>query len=218
MMGRVVYGVVNLGTPYLDDMRETLGSLFDIGVNEWGVSGEELAQAFVASGVAGQFERCNPAFVAGKSALDLLRLLAPFVDSDRPVPTEAQVSPLEDYWLGWSLAYYQVETGKTYRQIFEVVPYGELVAMYYPLHEAAEQKFVEVLNERLASAGTPTRLYRQRRLCDLTQKQLADASGVSLRSIQMYEQRQKNINHAAAETVYCLAFALHCSMEDLLER
>ena len=52
----------------------------------------------------------------------------------------------------------------------------------------------------------------------MSQKQLAEASGVGLRSIQLYEQRQKNINHAAAETLYRLAFALHCAMENLLER
>lgn len=77
---------------------------------------------------------------------------------------------------------------------------------------------VEALSHRLAAAQLPTRLYRQRKICGVSQKQLAEASGVGLRSIQLYEQRQKNINHAAAETLYRLAFALHCSMENLLER
>ena len=43
-------------------------------------------------------------------------------------------------------------------------------------------------------------------------------SGVSLRSIQMYEQRNKNINKANADTVYQLAKALGCTMEDLIEK
>lgn len=46
---------------------------------------------------------------------------------------------------------------------------------------------------------------------------LARRSGVSLRSIQMYEQRNKNINKASAETLYRLAKVFSCSVEDLLE-
>ena len=48
--------------------------------------------------------------------------------------------------------------------------------------------------------------------------QLARRSGVSLRSIQMYEQRNKDINKASAETLYRLARVFGCRMEDLLEK
>lgn len=217
-MGRVEYAVISLrDDTYLEDIQETLGAFFDIGVNQWGVGGEALAEAFVASGIACEFERRNPVFVAGKSALDLLRVAAPYMTADAPVPDAARVSPSEEYWLGWILGFYQVRTGRPYRQVLDVVPFDELVGMYYPLHEAPEAKFIEVLNERLRAAQLPTRLKRQRELCELTQGELAERAGVSLRSIQMYEQRQKNINHASAETIYRLACALHCSMEALLQ-
>ena len=217
-MGRVEYAVISLrDDTYLEDIQETLGAFFDIGVNQWGVGGEALAEAFVASGIAREFERRNPVFVAGKSALDLLRMIAPFVEAADEPPHEARVSPSEEYWLGWILGFYQVRTGRPYRQVLDVVPFDELLGMYYPLHEAPEAKFVEVLDARVAAALLPTRLKRQRELCGMTQEELAGRSGVSLRSIQMYEQRQKNINHASAESVYRLACALHCSMEGLLQ-
>ena len=47
---------------------------------------------------------------------------------------------------------------------------------------------------------------------------LFSVSGVSLRSIQMYEQHNKDINKASAETVLSLAKVLGCTMEDLLEK
>ena len=49
---------------------------------------------------------------------------------------------------------------------------------------------------------------------------LAGKSGieVNLRSIQMYEQHNKDINKASAETVLSLAKVLGCTMEDLLEK
>lgn len=58
---------------------------------------------------------------------------------------------------------------------------------------------------------------RTRNAIGYSQKQLAELSGVSLRSIQMYEQRQKDINKAQSDSLYRLAKVLGCTMEDLLE-
>ncbi len=62
-----------------------------------------------------------------------------------------------------------------------------------------------------------TKLKRTRNAIGYSQKQLAELSGVSLRSIQMYEQRQKDINKAQSDSLYRLAKVLGCTMEDLLE-
>lgn len=53
-----------------------------------------------------------------------------------------------------------------------------------------------------------TNLQRIRKEKGLTQKQLAEKSGVSLKMIQKYEIGAKNINHARAITVIKLANAL----------
>jgi transcriptional regulator with XRE-family HTH domain len=69
-----------------------------------------------------------------------------------------------------------------------------------------------------SAASLPTRLKRQRELCSLTQEELAERSGISLRSIQMYEQRVNDIDKAQAQTIYKLSRVIGCSMEDLLEK
>ena len=51
----------------------------------------------------------------------------------------------------------------------------------------------------------------------LSQRQLAEMSDVNVRMIQHYEQGAKDINKAQAGTLYKLAQALGCSMEDLIE-
>ena len=51
-----------------------------------------------------------------------------------------------------------------------------------------------------------------------TQAELAKRSGVSLRSLQMYEQRNKDINKASVETLYRISKVLGCTIEDLLEK
>ena len=63
-----------------------------------------------------------------------------------------------------------------------------------------------------------TNLKRIRTVYGCTQAELAKRSGVSLRSIQMYEQRNKDINKAGAETLYRISKVLGCAMEDLLEK
>ena len=51
----------------------------------------------------------------------------------------------------------------------------------------------------------------------LSQAELAAVSGVALRQIQLFEQRQRDINCAAAITILKLSRSLHCRMEDLME-
>lgn len=60
-------------------------------------------------------------------------------------------------------------------------------------------------------------LKRIREARGLSRLKLVEASGVNIRMIQYYEQGVKDINAAAALTVYRLAQALDCKVEDLLE-
>ena len=51
----------------------------------------------------------------------------------------------------------------------------------------------------------------------LSQRELSEESGVALRQIQLFEQKKRDINNAAACTLLQLSKALHCRMEDLME-
>ena len=62
-----------------------------------------------------------------------------------------------------------------------------------------------------------TNLKKIREATGFSQAKLAEASGVNVRMIQYYEQGAKDIGAAAALTVYRLAQALNCTVEDLLE-
>ena len=49
-----------------------------------------------------------------------------------------------------------------------------------------------------------------------TQAELAKASGISLRMIQLYEQKQNDISKAQVDTALALCKALGCDVEDLI--
>ena len=85
------------------------------------------------------------------------------------------------------------------------------------MHEADITKFYAVAGERYAQANPQTNLKRLRETAGLSQAGLAEESGVSLRSIQMYEQRNKDVNKACAISIAKIARVLGCAVEDLLE-
>lgn len=62
-----------------------------------------------------------------------------------------------------------------------------------------------------------SKLQDARKASGLSQSKLAEVSDVSVRMIQDYEQKHKDINGARAITVYQLAQALDVTVEDLLE-
>lgn len=63
-----------------------------------------------------------------------------------------------------------------------------------------------------------SKLKDRRRAAGLTQAQLAvQVEGITIRTLQHYEQGTLDLNKAAAITVWRLACALDCQVEDLLE-
>ena len=87
--------------------------------------------------------------------------------------------------------------------------------MYEPFHEMDVMQFVERMTELSSATVTRLRLYRDRLSC--SQSELSRGSGVALRQIQLFEQKQRDINKASADTLYKLSRTLNCRMEDLLE-
>ncbi len=92
-----------------------------------------------------------------------------------------------------------------------------ILKLYPTLHEASEDKFVDTVNMIIRREKMPTRLQTLRRLLGYSQRILSDKSGVSLRMIQQYEQRAKDINKATGINLLALARTLGCSVEELME-
>ena len=202
---------------YLGNAMTNLGDMFDFAVNNCGKSGEDVWQVFANSKLASEFERGNPKIVSGLSGYELFFLL--FNTSEIGIPAQDAgelLSKSPEYWCGWILAYYQWAYNTSFKTIQAKLTFEKLLSLYPVLHEVDEQKAAELLYERLTKTS-PTKLSVLRKARELKQAELAALSGVGLRSIQMYEQRNKDINKAQAETLHALAKMLCCSIEDLLE-
>ena len=206
------------GESYLDDAMNNLGEAVDYAVHACNVSADDFMSMFVTSGYAKQFESGVAKVVSGLSGSELVLavLKASGKQIDAPAARlEYDCSP--EYWCGYILAYYQWHSSTPFKDILKAIPMGELDRMYSALHEASEEKAVDVFDSIMKRKNTVTKLQTMRKNGGLSQKQLADKSGVSLRSIQQYEQRAKDINKAAVDSLLSLAKALGCRVEDLIE-
>ena len=63
-----------------------------------------------------------------------------------------------------------------------------------------------------------SRLKNFRTMRRLSQSELAERAGVSLRTLQEYEQGKKNIDGAKIATLASLAVALDCNIVDIMEK
>ncbi|MBQ8707680.1 MAG: helix-turn-helix transcriptional regulator [Succinivibrionaceae bacterium] len=204
---------------YLSNAQGALGDAFDHAINTCHIPGSDFIKLFAASSVSRRMENGEPAYLSGKSGIEIA--------SDIVLETTGKLLEAEpqerfersrEYWIGWAVCYYQWFSARSYSQIFKILSYEDLTNMYPTLHEADITKFADIADEKIREHFTDTNLKRIRSCYGLTQAELAKRSGVALRSIQMYEQRNKDINKACAETVYRLSKVLSCSMESLIEK
>ncbi len=203
---------------YLNDAMSTLGQMTDYGVNDCHVDMKMLLEMFMVTGLAAQFEAGNPKYIVGMSGEELALAVFERAGAGRDFPKAAVMTErTAEYWCGWIQAYCQWKTGYSFAKIFQIIPPDEFMRLYPTMHEAPEDKMVSVLLERKKRSPSRTQLARMRAYAGLSQAELARRSGVSLRSIQMYEQRNKDINKAQAVTVKRLSMALGCTSDDVME-
>ena len=201
---------------YLPLAQRVMGDMLDYAVKTLDFELNDFYTMFLISGMAAQFEIGNPAFTAGKNGCEVAKEVLSL--SGLPVPDTEDVMYLDktpEYWTGWVLAYYQWHSEKTFKRIQSVIPVTEVCSMYNPLHEADIRMFVEIVDKRMEEARQQSQLKRLRAYAKLSQRELADQSGVPLRQIQLFEQGERDICKTQAQTLQKLARALHVSTETL---
>ena len=204
---------------YLDKARTALGRMLDFAVYDLKYDITDFFNLFLTSGVADGFEKGDFTLIAGMSGVELAyRVLEQSSVSYDRIRPQYTIDRSEEYWTGWALAYYQWETALRFAEIVRYVPIKDIVRMYSPYHEMDIRQFCDRMNELYRTAQPESNLKLLRRKADLSQRELAELSGVPLRTLQQYEQRQKSINKAQAEYLVMLARVLCCDVEALLEK
>lgn len=199
---------------YLENAMAAMATMIDYAVNYRNWEIDAFFQAFLDTRLFPQrFESGHPGTVAGKSGVELYLCvtgedagdLLEYVEFDRSA----------EYWVGWALAYCQWHMNRTFRDITSVVKLSEMIRWYPVYHEMDILHVVDAIEERIKK--TPTNLELLRKQAGYSQSQLAELSTVSLRSIQMYEQRNNDISKAQFNILNALAKVLKCTVYDLVD-
>ena len=203
---------------YLNDAIQNLANAFDYAINICKENPDWFAKLFIQSKISSQFERGNPGVISGKSGVELVRevLGSVYINKEFPEQTFSEGRSPE-YWAGWALAQYQWRKAKRFKEIFLRIPLSEIISMYPTFHEMDITHFIESMDRRYNETIMDTKLKKIRESRQISQTELSKLSGVTLRSIQLYEQKVNDIDKAQAQTLYKLSRVLGCNIEDLLE-
>lgn len=204
---------------YLAGAQRRLGTMLDVAVNGYACDLGAFYDLFLKTPIASRFGAGDPAIVAGRSGEELVFDILgsethPSVDPCTPLPV---IEASEEYWTGWALAFYQWASGAQFASIQHLVPIGEIRSMYHPYHEMDVRQFCDKMDELRREVQPRTNLQERRLAAGLSQSQLARASGIPVRTLQQYEQRQKDVNRARSDYLVAISRALCCQPADLLE-
>lgn len=203
---------------YLLSVEEAFSDLFDYLYYYQKLNYESIEEILCKSKYVTHLLEGNPYYSVGKSSIEIMKLIEE--EFNLPSIIENYVDTFEkspQYWAGYALANYCYERYKDFRYIFSAIRLEKIVFMYKTYHEMDISCFIDNLDEMLKKEHKETNLKMLRKLNNLSQSELARKSGVSLRNIQLYEQRVNDIDKAQSQTLFKLASVLRCSIEELLE-
>ncbi len=205
---------------YLSDAMSNLGEALDYASYSCKITPTEFIDLFITSGYAKQFELSNPKIISGISGTELVLnvLESSNIKIDKISIPRNEYDYTAEYYTGYILAYFIYKTGISFKNIISKITIKEILNMYPLLHETSNEKAFDILLNRYKNKLNSSKLQIIRKASGMTQKQLSIKSNVSLRSIQQYEQKVKNINKGAIDTLLSISIALGCNIEDLLEK
>lgn len=223
----------------LERAADTLGRMLDYSSYSLHYDISTMMDLFIASGTAALFERGDIRAIAGMSGVELAYevLERSGMTYERTQPRYTKGLSAE-YWCGNALAHIQWETCMSFDRIMAAFSAQAFISEYgrsrlsfldaLPLSISDEarsakirsfgRQFADEAVAKYISSGEAsgngksgdTPLKKMRIKNGLSQSGLAKASGIPLRTIQQYEQRQKDISKARAEYLIALSRALSC--------
>ena len=209
------YGKICQGTEAV--LMDHLGSMLDSARFDFGVEPEQFWEQFLSSGVSDLVSSGNKFYVFGMSGAELAKLVLRKTDADVSGVRFSNPDLLSrEYWVGWAMAAYMFRCRRSFAEINSMLPLRDVMDMYQDhsdsdvdaFCQAAESVYVKRAGNKLAAL---------RKQSGLTQKDLAEKSGIELRTIRAYEQDAKKLNKAQVNTLIALAGALGCRYDELIK-
>ena len=127
---------------YLNNAMRNLAVMMDCGVRKYGYPIEEFYLKFLSCNVSRQFAAGNPRYLVGMSGAELADSVVEATGGTVLSENDGTYTVGPEFWAGWVLAYYHWLTRRSFAYMHKKgLGIREVLAMYYPLHEADLSKF-----------------------------------------------------------------------------
>lgn len=207
-----------LESAYLKDAMRTMGEAVDYGVNDCGVPLAPFLELLVAAETGECLKKTDPRVISGLSGVELAReiMAKSGMGAGGPEPSLKQKASPE-YRIGRALACYSVGMGCGLRELLRLIKADDLMKLSDRIPEGDEGEWLTGIERLVRRRSSISRLQVQRKISGLSQRKLAELSGVNLRTLQQYEIKSKDLSKASVSSVNALANVLGCRPEDILE-
>ena len=197
--------------------RLTLSWMLEYGINVYGIEPEEFFRRFVNSGIAHRIERGDVSCILGRSGAELAYEVVSYADpSIQMVGQIFSMNRSPEYWAGYVLAQFQWSRNVTFKRIGEIVSITQLISLYPKYHEMDTEHILMELDRIDIEKHRGSQLKRLRLYAGLSQSGLAKKTGIPVRTIQQYEQGQKDLSKAQAVYLLELSKVLSCEPSELI--
>lgn len=128
--------------------------MIDVGVYYLNYDIDSFYNLFLQNPLSKRFEKGDPFIIWGKSGTEIAfeitdKNINDFKDKQAVNDAGLKLHRSPEYWAGWSLAYYQWYSGKTFKEIDNSVSIKNIVHLYNPYHEMDILQFCDKLNALL---------------------------------------------------------------------
>ena len=135
----------------LAGMTDCLAAAVENAVTEWGDTLDSFVDKFLESGLADSFSDQEPFVTTGCTGEELVAKIYERVSGSPQTVrvSDATLSYSEYYWVGYALALFVAESGKSVREIVSAIPPKEWLRMYPTHHEYGDELLFDKLSEAM---------------------------------------------------------------------
>ncbi len=217
---------------YLENVQSNIGAMLDVGVNTLEFGMRDFYNMFLSSDMSNRLNRGDCYTICTLGGVELAEYVVCYAMNNskyihvRKASDPAYNQQLSDaiinvnspeYWTGKVLVGYAHEKNISYDELDRLIPIEDIYGVYNDFKDADKLMINIRLDDMMKVATKNSKIKVRRELMGLSQAELADRSGVPVRTLQQYEQKRKNINNAKVTYVVNLAIALRCDVRDLME-
>ena len=217
---------------YLENVKSNLGAMLDCGINTLEFGPRDFYNMFLDSDMSDKINRGDAYSICTLGGVELAEYVVCFaMNNSKYIHVKKASDPAfnqhlndaiinvdsKEYWAGTVIAEYVWEKNMSYQELDGYISVEEVIALYKDFANADSLVINIRLDEMLNAKKKVAKLKLRREMLGLSQSELAQQSGIPLRTLQQYEQRRKNINNAKAVYLVDLASVLRCEVRDLIE-